>query len=295
MAIDWDKVTKGIADDAEFAVDGQVVKGADLKAYLQDRNAEISRRPDPKTFEQIQAENAALKKQNAEMSQIFGMAANQAAQEPNEPVGGRGVAQGLSAAEPDEFEQEFGRDPVFGKFSKMFKGRILKDLDGELFEPWVNKQLKPALKQITDRNSMLENLLIESRQKDDFREAGEWPEGMDFRAAREEGIKRGMFVPNGQGAQYVDMRRVRDELMRPVEQERFVSKAKQEAMEEAVRTLRMSGNVIEMPNRGMGQAPKVVKAKGRTPDEIFGNVVNEAASDTDTQRMLTGMMNNGNR
>ena len=294
MAIDWDKVTKGIADDAVFAVDGQEVKGSDLKAYLADRNAQIASRPDPKTFEDIRAENAALKKQNQDMAAIFNAAAQQTGNEDPQPVGGRGVAGGLSAADPDEFDQEFGQDPVFGKFSRKFEERLLKNLDGKLFSPWVDKELKPAFKKLADHNTMLQNMLFESRQKDDFRDAGEWPDGMTFEQAREEARKRNLFVPNGQSVGYVDMRRTREELMRPVEQERFVKKAKDEAMEEAVRSLRMSGNVIEMPNRGMGQAPKVVKAKGRTPDEIFGNVVSEAAGDTETQRMLTGMMT-GNR
>ena len=51
-----------------------------------------------------------------------------------------------------------------------------------------------------------------------------------------------------------------------------------------------ASNVIEMPNRGMGSAPKTVKAKGRTPDEIFSNATAEAAADLETQRALIGMV-----
>jgi hypothetical protein len=166
MAIDWDKVTKGIADDAEFAVEGQVVKGAELKAYLAERNAEISRRPDPQTFEQIRTENAALRKQNADMASIFNVAAREAGTESEHvPTGGRGVAANLS--EPDEFEQEFGQDPVFGKFAQKFEGRLMKRLDNNLFAPWVDKELKPAFKKIVDHNTMLQNMLFESRRSEE--------------------------------------------------------------------------------------------------------------------------------
>ena len=76
--------------------------------------------------------------------------------------------------------------------------------------------------------------------------------------------------------------------MTPIQRTKEIENARKEGAEQALREMRMNGNVIQMPNREMGGA-KRVKATGTTPEQIFGSSLDEASKDLATQRLLQGI------
>lgn len=289
MAINLEELATKLADDMEIPLgeDG-TIKGADLKSWLTENKKQLGGRETQLAESQKEIER--LRKYEADTSKLFETAARLAGQEDAAAQAARAAAPPVNSGSPvDDDFAEFERDPLFGQYSKKFSAKMMRDIQSGLFAPWVEKELKPQFEAINRNHQILTNALLEERQSRTYREAGDWPEGYDMRKVVEHGREKKFFVPGGEQFGLVDIRRVHDDVMGPINRQKEIDRIRQEAKEEALREFRQGANVIQLPNREMGGGRKPVAAKGRTPDEIFSNAMTEAANDLQTQRMIMGI------
>ena len=273
-----------LGDDFELPLgeDGSV-KGSELKNYLGSVKGDIETRD--KSLAELRAENASLKKYQADTATLFEAAARSAAAEGNNPppIDPR-MRQQSPVSDEDEEINALMSDPLYAPIAKKLMPRLLKN-----FESQLEERFKPQFETITKQNQMVTQALLQQQTAQNFRDAGEWPEGVTLNKVVEYARERRYFVPGGEQWGLVDVNRVHQDLMTPIQRQREIDTIRKEAKEEALREFRSAPNVIAMPNREMGGNGKRLTAKGRTPDEIFGNSMNEASQDLATQRLLAGI------
>jgi len=281
MAINIDELMAKLGDDAPIPLgeDGSI-KGADLKQYLTSTRGEIENRD--KTLAQLQAENARLKKYEADTAVLFRTAAEQAALETqNPPVDPRLRQQPLS--DEDQEYAQLTSDPLYKPMVSKVLPRYLQEREEKLLG-----KLTPEFQKIQQQNQQLTNALLSMQIEKQYRDAGEWPEGFDLKKVIETGRERRYFIPGGEQFGLVDVNRVHNEVMTPIQRQKEIEKARQEGAEQALLQMRQNPNVVMMPNRD-GVGGKKLVAKGRTPDEILSNSMAEAANDLATIRSISGM------
>jgi hypothetical protein len=294
MAIDWDKIAEKLADDSAFdlGLDGeeQPVKltGADLKAFvnqnksaLQARQAEIAARD---------AELGPLRKYQQDTSALFGQAARIASQpdEPRQPQRATGAAGNLAPA--DRFEEEYSNDPLFSPFAKRYDEHTERRVRDNILKPFVEQELAPEFQQLKQTNNVLTRLLLDERQRREFREAGEWPEGTDLEKARQYGTERRYLVPGAEQFGLIDFKRVNDDMMTPIRHQKALEAARAEGAEEAATRLRQNTNIIQMPNRGGGGGAKGPSRRvAGSADSVIDAALGEAAQDRETLKLLSAL------
>lgn len=285
--VDWDKIAEKLGDDLELDLGDDVkLKGSDLKQFFTGTKGEMSRR-DAEIAARDQELNS-LRKYQQDTSALFGQAAQLASQERAQPTQPTGAAAHLTPS--DRFEEEYGNDPLFGAFAKRYDEHSRKRVEEEILKPFIENQLAPELKRRDDTINVVTRLLLDERQRREFREAGEWPEGTDLEAARKFGTERRYLVPGAEQFGLVDFRRVNDELMTPIRHQKALEAARQEGAEEAATRLRAGTNIIQMPNRTGGGGPKgPTRRGGSAADDVIGNALNEAAQDRETLKLLSAI------
>lgn len=294
--IDLMSLADQLEDDAVLEIGGQKLSGADLKAWANGNRQAVAQYQTQ--LNTAQGELANLQKRFSTFQDSTGAlmraAATEAARELNNPTGnGNGNGNGAPAVQADPEWATYENDPLFSPFARTFERRVLNSIDSSYFKPWVEKELMPHLNDIRRRNQVLEGLLLDERQRREYRELGEWPENYDIEQARKVGMEREYYLPgtvqvdpnSGRRFGIVDVKRVHGDVMGPILQTKRDEEIKSQALEEATRRLRMEGVIIAPPNRTMTGAPPV-RAKGSTAEEIFGNVMEEAGKDLETQRAL---------
>lgn len=294
MPIDWDKIAEKLADDTalELGLDGEEpvkLTGAELKSFvkqnrdtLSQRQAEIAARDQ---------ELGALRKYQQDTSALFGQAARIASQpdpDPRQPSRPTGVAANLTPADP--FDEEYGNDPLFAPFAKKYGQKVLRDVQETLLKPFIETQLAPELRARDQKFDVVTRLLLEERQKREFADLREWPEGTDFDGARKLAIEKRYIVPGGEQYGLVDFRRLNDDLMTPIRHQKELAQARQEGAEEAAARLRAGTNIIQMPNRTGGGGPKGPSRRvAGSADAVIDNALGEAAQDRETLKLLQAL------
>jgi hypothetical protein len=282
--IKLEEVMAKLADDVSVPLgeDGSI-KGSDLKSYLSTSQSELSAR-DKRILAQ-EAEINRLRKIESDQAALFEAAARGVQNDPPLNPADRRQA---PLSDDDQEYQALVNDPLYAPFAKKVIPRLLKD-----WETSLDGRLKPEFDELKNQNRYLTRALLNQQTESNYRTAGEWPEGWDLRKVHEYATQRKYFVPGGEQWGMIDVARVHNEVMTPIQREKEIQTIRAQAKEEALREFRSAPNVFQMPNREMGGGKKAPKAKGRTPDEIFGNAMNEAAQDLDTQRALAGIGNKG--
>jgi hypothetical protein len=294
MAIDWDKIAEKLADDTAFdlGLDGeeQPVKltGAELKAFVAQNKSALAQR---------QAEIAArdtelgtLRQYQKDTTALFGQAARIASQPDPETRQTRASGPAGNLTPADRFEEEFGSDPLFSPFAKRYDEHVDRRVRENILKPFVDNELAPEFKQLRDTNLTLSRLLLEERQRREYREAGEWPEGTDLEAARKFGLERRYLVPGAEQFGLVDFRRVNDDMMTPIRHKQELEKARSEGAEEAAMRLRTNTNIVQMPNRTGGGGPKGPSRRaGGSADNVIDQALGEAAQDRETLKLLSAL------
>ena len=292
MPIDWDKIAEKLADDTalDLGLDGEEpvkLTGAELKSFVKENRAAIQAR---------QAEIAArdqelgvLRKYQQDTSALFGQAARIASQpDPAQPSRPTGPAGNLTPA--DRFEEEFGNDPLFSPFAKRYDEHVDKRVKENILKPFIETELAPEFQQLKKTNDTLARLLLEERQRREFREAGEWPEGTDLDKARQHGIERRYFVPGAEQFGLIDFKRVNDDLMTPIRHQKALEQARQEGAEEAAARLRAGTNIIQIPNRSGGGGPQgPTRRVAGSADSVIDAALGEAAQDRETLKLLSAL------
>jgi hypothetical protein len=277
--MDWDKIVGSLADDVEFEIGGEKVKGADLKGYFNNQRTTLAQRE--QALQAAQNDLTAAKKFQEETSALFAAAARMPVDQ------GGGDQDRRPPVLTDEFST-YENDPLLGDFAKKFKGRLSKEMREEIIG-----ELKPTLEAIRNETGQVTRFALIDRNQRDFKEAGEWPDGWDYRKAQDYAKEHNYWLPNG-GDKYglADVRRIHTEVTEPIRRSRFEEETRKNAREEAVKALRAEGATISMPNRTMGGGGKPVQVKGRNGEEILSNALRQAEQDLDTVRMLEGMRSN---
>lgn len=282
MAINLDEVMSKLADDAMFQLDENTsMKGSELKAYLNETRGEIAKRD--QTLGQYDAEIKRLRQYEADTSTLFKTAAELAAAEGQNPPLDPRLRQQQQSTDDEEEYTALTRDPLYAPVIKKVLPRALKEYGAE-----IENRFKPQFDNMTKQNQMLTNALLQMQTEANYRNAGEWPEGWDLNKVIETGRQQRLFVPGGEQYGLVDVKRVHDAVMTPIQRQQEIEKIRAEAKEEALREFRMGANVIQMPNREIGGAKRVI-AKGTKPEDIIANSLNEAGQDLATQRLLQGI------
>jgi len=286
--INWDELADKVADDLELELGEDIkLKGAELKAFLKQQKADLAaRQADIAVRDQ---ELGALRKYQADTTALFGQAARLAsAPDPERQQQQRATGAAGNLAPADRFEEEYGNDPLFGPFAKRYGERVMRDVKENLFKPFIEQELAPELRKRDETNRVLTGLLLNERQLREFKEAGEWPEGTDFETARKLGTEKRYYVPGAEQLGVLDFRRLNQDLMAPILQERLIKKAREEGAEEAATRLRQTTNIIQMPNRSGGGGPK-----GPTREAVGSSAIDkaigEAAQDRETVKLLSAL------
>jgi hypothetical protein len=294
MALDLYTLAEKLADDASIELNGEKYTGAELKAWAGSQRQTLTERETAIAAER--AEKAALAKRfeqfEGSTSALLRAAAAEAARDDGAGNGNRNGG----GADVDPEWAPYETDPLFSPFAKAYSKRVLGELDSNYFKPWVEKQLNPVVDELRRSNQALTTMLIDERQHREYRDLGDWPDKFDLGKARQVGAEKGYYVSGttrqdpstGRVVGVVDLNRVHGEVMGPILQTKRDADKEAEITERVTRELRMNANVIAMPNRSMSGAPPV-KAKGHTAEEIFGNALNDAAADAETQRALVGL------
>ena len=278
--INIDEVMAKLGD--EFAIplgeDGSV-KGADLKAYLTETRGGMTSR-DKKIADQ-ETEITRLRQIESQQAALFEAAARGVAADGNPPLNPRDRQQQPLSDEDAEY-QALSSDPLYAPIAKRLLPRMLKE-----FEASLDARFKPQFDALSSQNGMVTRALLNQQTVQNYKDAGTWPEGWDLKKVHQYATEKKYLVPGGEQWGLIDVGRVHNEIVGPIERQAEIEKIRKEAKEEAMREFRAAPNVFQMPNREMGGAGKgALKAKGRTPDEIFGNSLNEAAKDMETMRQL---------
>jgi len=290
MAIDWDKIAEKLADSTAFelGLDGEdepvKMTGAELKAFVNQNKTVLQQRS--QELAQRDQELVRLKKYEADTSALFGQAARIASQPDPAPTRPTGAAANLAPA--DRFEEEYGADPLFSPFSKRYDEHVDRRVRENILKPFVDNELAPEFKQLRETNLTLSRLLLEERQRREFREAGEWPEGTDLETARKFGIERRYLVPGAEQFGLVDFKRVNDDVMTPIRHKKELELARAEGAEEAAMRLRQTTNIIQMPNRTGGGGPKG-PSRGSVGESAIDKALGEAAQDRETIKLLSAL------
>jgi hypothetical protein len=299
VSLNLNELASKLADDLEVDFgEGGKVKAADLKAWATQSQSEIERRDQAlsereRQFGDLQNEYGNFRKG---VTQLFQQAAAEASNGGNQQVNPAALAalRQTGGADDDEFA-EYSNDPLFGPFAKKYEKRLLKDFEDRLINPLFEQRLKPYIDQLQQGQQQVANVLLDERQRREYRDLGEWPEKFDLESARRYARERNYYVPgtvyrgaDGSIQGMVDLHRVNQEVMTPLRHKALEERLTQEAEEKALTRLRQNFNVIPIPNREMG-GKQQVKAKGSSPDQIFGNAMNEAAQDMNTLRQLQGI------
>lgn len=292
--MDLATLAEKLADDATIELGGEKFTGADLKAYVGGTREVMTQRE-----QELAAERAAHGQTRQRFEQFEGSTSallRAAAAEAARDTGNGNGGNGNPPADPDW--QLYEQDALLGPFAKAYKKRLMTELDQEYFQPWVQKQLSPLIQQQQRQQELLTTMAIEERQHREYRDLGDWPDKFDLNQARNYGNERGYFVANttrmdpqsGRTVGVVDLNRVHGEVMGPILQTKRDAEREREITERVTRELRMNLNPIDPLNRTLGGHP-AVKAKGKTAEEIFGNVIQDAAQDPETGRLLSQIAN----
>lgn len=287
--MDLDKILEGLPDDTEVDFGGEIgkFKAGELKGHVNGIKGRLAQTE--QTLLTRTGEVQQLASANREMSALMGEAARQAGIETQQEQLRLQQQQRQRGEETDPFNQQYGSDPVLGAFARDYEPHLMRKVSETVIKPLFDKEVSPLLGRMQQENQLLQSLLYDERQAREYREAGEWPENMNFEAARKLGREKGYFVRNGEKAGYVDIPRLHGEVMGPILQQKREDGIRKETEEATARNLRMTGNVISMPARTGGVASKQVKVKGSSADSIIGGVLEQAAGDLETQRLLTGL------
>jgi hypothetical protein len=293
MAIDWDKIAEKLADDTAFdlGLEGEEpvkLTGAELKAFvaqnktaLQQRQQEIAARDQ---------ELGSLRKYRDDTSALFGQAAKIASQPDPDPRQQRPTGAAANLTPADRFEEDYGSDPLFSPFAKRYDEHVDRRVRDNILKPFVETELAPELQQLKKTNDTLARLLLEERQRREFREAGEWPEGTDLEKARQYGTERRYLVPGAEQFGLIDFKRVNDDMMTPIRHQKALEAARAEGAEEAAARLRQNTNIIQMPNRGGGGGAKGPSRRvAGSADSVIDAALGEAAQDRETLKLLSAL------
>jgi len=289
MPFDLFQLADNLPEDATIELQGQKYTGAEIRAFANQQRQTLSEREAA-----IQAERQARQQVEQRFQQFEGSTSallRAAAAAAAQDDGGQQQRQAAPAGS-DEFAV-YENDPLFGPYTKGIKERMIRELDSNYFKPWVEKQFQPAFQRLEQTNRMLTQAYLDERQQREYKELNEWPEKFGLADARKYGEEKNYFLPGtaqqdpqtGRWVGVVDLHRVHSDVMGPVLSKRNEERIRKETEEQTLQNLRKNFNVVPLPNRSVMGNPPVI-AKGKTAEEIFGNAIEQAANDPETQRGL---------